>query len=260
MKTLRYADLELTRNFLQDISRIVGKVQQVFLPADPNYWHMGLEMTNTGLATQLLPDGTRITIDLRKGVVIAGQASWDLAEISAPALLELFQQWLVSKGMDVALARPELSTDKPRYDKKHANKLADAFYFAHDMLVALKQECTEGIVSPILLYPHHFDISLSWFPHRQKASEKDEKQYTFGFSMGDITIPEPYFYTTLYPSSNQFASTALASPAYWQHKGFTGAILKYNDVISLSNPANATATFYKTILLTERDFQGPSSM
>lgn len=245
MKTLRYAELETTRDFLQDIAKIIGKVQQLFLPPDPNYWHMGLEMTDAGLATQLLPDGTRITIDLRLGVVIAGKESWDLTKISAPELFKYFQQWLESQSVSLPLAQPKLVTNKAGYDKNQAIKIADALYFAQNILVSLKQEIVGGVVSPVLLYPHHFDLSLAWFPNRQEASEKDEKQYTCGFTLGDDTIQQPYFYTTLYPSSDQFTSIDLPAPAYFQHDGFTGAILNYNDAIILDNPSKAIVSFYK---------------
>lgn len=248
METLSYTNLKTTRDFLQDIAKIVGKVQQVFLPPDPNFWHMGLELTDAGLATQVLPDGTRIIIDIKHGFVTAGLESWNLAEISAPALLELFQQWLVARGVGTPLTQPELSTAKRGYNKNQANKIADALYFANDILVEVKHEFVRGVVSPVLLYPHHFDLSLAWFPNRTNASEKHEKQYTFGFSTGDATITEPYFYATLYPKTSQFDRIVLPAPAYWHHKDFVAAIMNYNDATSLHDPANAITAFYKTIL------------
>jgi hypothetical protein len=81
-----------------------------------------------------------------------------------------------------------------------------------------------------LLYPHHFDLSLSWFPHN------DKQQITLGWSTGDDTIPEPYLYLTVYPEAQLLDELELPEPAYRQTKGFEGAVLLYKDLAAHKSP------------------------
>ena len=61
-------------------------------------------------------------------------------------------------------------------------------------------------ISPIQVWPHHFDLSMLWLPGPKIAGqdpdneEYADKQMNFGFTFGDETTPEPYFYMN-YPKT-----------------------------------------------------------
>lgn len=214
MGHVSYASLQPTRDFVQDIARVMGKAQQVFLRADPNDWHRGLLITTNGLAAQpfshTITDNLKIELNLHNGTVSIGAKTWEIATISAQNLLQ------------------------------------EMLHTANEVLQGIKPSITNGVVGPVLLYPHHFDASLSWFPDRHVASDtSQERQYTFGFSTGGGSIEEPYYYATLWPNTAEFTAKTLP-PAYWQHTGFTGAVLKYND--TLDQPLNLPQTFFKALL------------
>lgn len=92
--------------------------------------------------------------------------------------------------------------------------------------------------SPVQLFPHHLDLALSWYSGRlipdQDPADEDaaDEQMTFGFSTGDDTIADPYFYATAYPEPPGFAGSELSDVAYWQQEGFTGAILPYSALVA----------------------------
>ncbi|HVA11241.1 MAG TPA: DUF5996 family protein, partial [Candidatus Dormibacteraeota bacterium] len=107
----------------------------------------------------------------------------------------------------------------------------------------------EGLTSPVLLYPHHFDLSLVWFPH------DDERQLAIGFSTGDQTIAEPYLYLTAYPEPPGFTKLAVPEGAYWQSDGFSGAILPYARLSGSSDPEALFAS-YASLMTAARSLIG----
>jgi hypothetical protein len=92
-------------------------------------------------------------------------------------------------------------------------------------------------VSPILLYPHHFDLALTWFPWN------DERQMTVGFSTGDEAVAEPYIYLSAYPEPASFGGLALPAGAHWQSAGFSGAVLPYGALRASTEPEKLLREF-----------------
>lgn len=222
---LDYAQLAPTRNYLQEVAKVIGKAQQQFLPTDPNSWNKGLLVTSNGLSTQEM-DGQQFVIDFYKDEVRGFGNSWKLGQIEPAQLLQEIKD---ATGKPVET--PEHSDLPLAYEQKQAEALAEAFQFASQELAVLSHRIESGVKSLVLLYPHHFDVSLVWFTHRLSAEESDERQYTFGFSSGDEDVAQPYFYAVAYPEPDTYKNIQLAQPAYWQNKGFSGAILNYSDAI-----------------------------
>lgn len=236
-----------TRVFIQDIAKVLGKLQQLFLPADANAWHKGLEVTETGFATQDLGDGKHLLFDLTTGHVTSDSTSWDITKMSAQQFMDSVQKWAMDHGQAKPMDKPEFLTTKPTYDQVQASTIAKFFYNAHLELLKLPEHLTSGVVSPLLLYPHHMDESFSWYPDRQTADDTTaETQYTYGFSCGDDYIAEPYYYVTRYPKTPEFLAITLPTPAYWHTAGFTGAVLKQSD--EATGPKDIVNKFFVTII------------
>jgi hypothetical protein len=106
--------------------------------------------------------------------------------------------------------------------------------------------------SPVQLWPHHFDLALLWLsgrlvPGQDPAdAENADEQMNFGFVTGDGSIPAPYFYATAYPTPKKFTDFPLPSGAYWQTKGWTGAILPYSTLVGADNAQEKLLTFLRT--------------
>ena len=239
---LEYAQLAPTRDYLQDIAKVIGKAQQQFRPPDVNSWNKGLLITSNGLSTQELGDDKQIFMDLRKGQVRGFGGCWQLGEIEPAQLLEELKS---TTGR--LIEAPEYTTQAVVYDQGQAKALSDVLSFAAEELAYLKPKTKLGVLSPVLLYPHHFDVSMVWFTHRQTAEETDDRQFTFGFSAGDSNIAEPYFYVTAYPEPAKFKTIILKHPAYWQSQGFSAAIINYSAIDS-KNPEDELASFYRTFV------------
>jgi len=244
LPSLEYENLLPTRDFLQDAGKVLGKLQQVFLQPMPHDWHYGLEVGMRGPLTQefqLKDHAMRGSLDLVQGKLRLGTTRWRFDRHSPPELLNNVKVWLESQQLPPKVAQPEFS-GSTTYDPAEAGQYAQALWWMHEQFSSIKQHLDEGLTSPILLFPHHFDLSLVWFPH-DTGDKQDERQLSLGWSTGDETIAEPYVYLTAYPEPAGFTRLPLPEPAYWQTEGFSGAIIKHNDLVTCDNPAATLIEF-----------------
>ena len=244
LPALSYKELQATRDYLQDVAKVLGKLQQVFLPPEAHDWHRGLEVNADSLVTQpfeLHGQTTEVMLDMQHGYVQLADHRWELDETPARELFSQLQTWLAEQGL-AAMSEPEFVTSTVQFDRVVAANLAAALDWMSQQFAALKLP-PDGLVSPILLFPHHFDLSLVWFP------KADERQVSLGFSTGDDDIPEPYLYVTIYPETAGFDQLSLPPAAHWQSEGFKGAVLTYAKLQANSQPEVKLANF--VALLTE---------
>lgn len=217
-------DLIPTRNYLQDVAKVLGSLQRAFIEPSDHDWHHGLEVSMRGISTQEMVIGgqpIRATIDLVKHKVRLGNTNWLLEEFAGPEILNNLKVWLVAHGQSAELEQPEFTTEIKHFDSQQATRYAEALWWLEQRFKATKNILEGGITSPILLYPHHFDMAFSWFPH------DDDQQLTMGFSTGDESVRDPYLYITAYPE-----------PA-----GFSGAILSYATLQVAADPDAALDEF-----------------
>src|SRR5581483_11966161 len=221
---LQISELRATRDRLRDAALVLGKLQQVFLPVDPHDWQRGLEVNMRGIMTQAFAvkgQETRGSIDLVKHKVRLRTAHWKLEEYDGMELYNNARIWLESQGITEELARPEVGEVGKVYDGEQAARYAEALWWVDRQFRIIKARLKSGLISPILIYPHHFDLSLVHFP------KNDDEQVSIGWSTGDETIPAPYLYITAYPQAESTKLKQLPAEAYWQTEGFVGAVLPY---------------------------------
>jgi hypothetical protein len=233
LPVLKSADLQPTRDYLQDVTKVLGGLQRAFLSKDPHDWHYGLEVSLRGIVTQpfmVNDEEIRALLDLVRRKLRLGDNRWAFKEYSPPELLNNVRIWLADKGAGVTLETPEFVSQAGQYDREQAIAYADALWWMDAQFRQLQAELKGGLTSPILLYPHHFDLALTWFPW------DDERQLSIGFSTGDSTIIEPYIYLTAYPEPAGFTDIELPPGARWQSNGFSGAILPYAALPASKNP------------------------
>jgi len=231
---LIYKDLAPTRDYLQEVALVLGALQRAFVPKDPHDWHYGLEVGLRGLLTQPMTIGgkeVRGGLDFVRHKLRLGDSSWPLEQYSAPEILNNIEVWLESHGSSVTIQRPKFSAQPRRFDSQASSDYAAALWWMNLHFRELAASLKGGLTSPILLYPHHFDLSLVWFPF------DDTRQVAIGFSTGDQTIAEPYLYLTAYPEPKDFSGLALSAGAHWQAAGFSGAILPYSALTKSADPS-----------------------
>ena len=129
--------------------------------------------------------------------------------------------------------------------------------YAWSSVTAAMEEFRSGIreeTSPIQLWPHHFDLTMTWLPGEKVPGQDPEneeyadKQMGFGFVLGDETVPEPYFYVTAYPLPDAFPTLPLPTGRAWQTIGFNGAVLPYRLLNDSSDPRGYLLDLWRGLL------------
>jgi uncharacterized protein DUF5996 len=244
LKSLSTEELGPTRDHLREVALVLSSLQRAFLPKDPHDWHYGLEVAMRGLVTQPLlirEEVTRASLDLIRYKLRFGDRKWPLHELTAKEIFEAVKVYLEQQGLEIDLEEPEFTDGLRLLDTSVVDRYAEVIWWMSDQLNKLKINLNRGETSEVLLYPHHFDLSLMWLPFL------DERQMSLGFSTGDDSIAEPYVYLTLYPLPKELKDLRLPGGAYLNEEGFTGAVLPYRTLVASNSPEELLAEFIQSI-------------
>ena len=252
-----------TRDALHAYSRVVGAWLKTCQPKRKHWWHASLRPSLSGLSTGVIHAGVDIELELDliesqlRGRTSVGERMTENLHGQSPLeLANRIQEFMVAAGVSNKCI-PELngvdSQELAGYSAEHAFKLGRAI---NAVSAALKQ-FRAGIreeSSPVQLWPHHFDLSMLWLPGPKIAGqdpdneEYADKQMNFGFTFGDETISEPYFYVTAYPLPDALADLKLPAGASWETEGFSGVVLRYTDLLKNTNPQSYLNSLWSQLL------------
>jgi len=93
---------------------------------------------------------------------------------------------------------------------------------------------------------------MSWFsgslvPGKDpKDVDSSKEQMSFGFSTGDDSIPEAYFYVLSYPVPDGLSKIKMPRDARWYTEGFQGGVMMYEAFNNSYNPEEKLLTFFRT--------------
>ena len=102
----------------------------------------------------------------------------------------------------------------------------NAFTLIHEVAAA------EPAASPVRCWPHHFDVA-SLIALDAGGGAEEARSIGVGFSPGDGSYDQPYFYVTPWPYPDKEDLPPLAAGAQWHRSGWTGAVLTAERVISV---------------------------
>ncbi len=236
-----------TRDSLHAYSRIPGSLRAALTPPHPRWWHSSLRLVPRGLTTgELTRPGSagpafEAVLDLERHrlELAAGGRETEVARLdaglAASEIGELALGRLADLGLGLEPERERWSDAAPRaYDRAAAGRYLEALR-AVRAAVETARAGFGGPTSPIQLWTHHFDLSFEWLGGRRVSSEEGGEtregsaQIGFGFSTGDDSHPEPYFYANPWPFEEAFAESPLPGGARWHLEGWKGALLPYAE-------------------------------
>jgi hypothetical protein len=93
-----------------------------------------------------------------------------------------------------------------------------------------------GMMTPITVWPHGFDLSTLWFTG--KEIDENQPHMNFGFSPGSGGIDHPYLYAYAYPYPNRYEPPGLPEGASWHTQGWTGMVLPYDAIAQQPDSVN----------------------
>jgi hypothetical protein len=264
------AAITTTKDALHDYARVVGAWCKSGRRNRKHWWHASLRPSLTGLTTDVIygaPDfeieldliNSRLDVKTATGTtseLLCGQPSAQIASMVKAALLSVGVAEAMMPADDAGS-----DTERPEYSAEQASSmqrtLASVVAAMEDFRAGIREE-----TSPIQLWPHHFDLSMIWLPgpkvEGQVPADEEfaDKQMNFGFTFGDTTIPEPYFYVTAYPLPDGLPEVPLPPGTEWRSEGFSGAVLLYRDLVVRPDPDIYLLDLWNGLLEAGRDIEG----
>jgi hypothetical protein len=90
-----------------------------------------------------------------------------------------------------------------------------------------------GAMTPLVVWPHHFDASMLWFPGSSLL--ESEPHLNFGFAAYDEEFHQPYLYAYASPMPEDFQARELPAPWHWHTNGWQGAFIGYEAMRTLES-------------------------
>jgi hypothetical protein len=109
-----------------------------------------------------------------------------------------------------------------------------ATWFSNAFGVIRDAVADEAGASAVRCWPHHFDVA-SLVRLDTGGSANEARSIRVGFSPGDSSYDQPYFYVTPWPYPDSVALPPLPSGASWHTEGWTGAVLTAERVLSVAS-------------------------
>ncbi|MEM7348946.1 MAG: DUF5996 family protein [Chloroflexota bacterium] len=259
--SLPLSDWEATRDTIQVYAKVIGKIRRAQAPRQKHWWHVALTVGTTGLTT--LPtaaDGQTFeaVLDLvnHKIVITTSRGDqWHKPLHGQSAATFRDEALAALAAMDI---HPDI--DQSLFDdttaRTYDRDAAERYWQTMSQIDAIFRQFQgelRGETGPVLLWPHHIDLAMLWFSGRlipgqdPDNEEYSDEQMNFGFSPGDESIPDPYFYITAYPTPDGLTDTPLPADAQWGSDGFSGAVMMYEALVGAEASDEKLLDFLRTV-------------
>lgn len=235
-----------TRGTLQLYARALSALARAHAPAHPNWWHISLKVTPTGLVTDNIPCGAGGILagrmDFHRACIAIDSSdgrSWPIPMDTGLSGSEMGERVLAAAaeaGITGAVDRSRFASDEPgSYDADVVGRffaavvLADRVFKRHGARLGKD-------TGPVRLWPHGFDLAMEWFGTRvEKYNEggqvmKLPAQLNLGFYPGEDDETS-YFYSNPWPfDADRLLGQPLPDGAIWHTEGWQGTKLPYSAV------------------------------
>ena len=225
---MKYPELKNWQNtskVLHQVAILLGPIQNALFAPKKNYLQLPAHVQREGLVSPRLPNGGRIAVNFTTGTLdyhrVSGeQFSLSIAEYTQASLFETLLGELKKDALAEVLADAEAGsfakhlldtlnaddsktvflaledlqhTDSLRYDLDEGRDYAavlDAVYAG----VARFRAHLEGHMTPVVVWPEHFDLSTLWFHPENAGMDAMQAHMNFGFAPFSDGFERPYSY------------------------------------------------------------------
>lgn len=231
-----------TRRALHQAAQILGAIRAAVAPPQINYLHLGLRVLPGRLTTGSLGAVGEWQLDLRTQTLhwypLEGEpVALSARGVTQRALTDTVVKVLAHAGHSVPLDRAPLGgEDLLAPNATTAAAFGDALTTIFALFERLRA-ALPGAKTPLVVWPHGFDLSFLWFPKRVESEESPH--LSLGFSPASAGLDRPYFYAYAHPIAPGLTGSPLPEPARWHTAGWTGVVLPY-DAMAPREDAEAT--------------------
>ncbi len=226
-----------TRDALHQAALVVGAIRVACADPLPNDRHFSLDLTEAGLSTGALRavgalhlDFTELQIRFERG----GKAlfSLNLPGHSQVSLMRRALDLFADIGCHI---EPSMKHILGESDFEiNPGQAADYWQVLTAVYSALSsfRGTVRGCATPLVLWPHHFDLGFICFP-RGGGSEQSDPQVAFGFAPFSPSLERPYVYVYAWSGPTGYVQAPLDSPAEAIAGAYTGLYAAYDRLRNL---------------------------
>jgi len=282
MSEITFPDIPLdawrpTKNTLHLYCQIVGKIRLAMHPRLNHWWHVPLYVSPRGLTTRTIPyngGNFEIEFDFRDHALNIRTSKGEfedfalfdgltVADFYSSLFANLAKLGIEPKIWSVPYEAPSTTpfaedTENRSYDKKYVEIFHQTLVAVDDILEEFRARFL-GKSTPVHMFWHSFDLALTRFsgkkaPPMPEANMVTKEAYShevisFGFWFGDDkSVPAAAFYSYTAPEPAGLIEEPLnPSSAKWaESNGAHLALLMYDDIRSLDDPAKAVLDFLES--------------
>jgi len=266
---LPYAAWKDTYATLHMWSQVVGKVALAQAPAINHSWGIALHLTARGLATRMLPHGSRaFTIEFdfidHQLVIRTSDGDRRLLALEPRSVADFYHEVMALLSamslpvkiwpMPVEIPDPirfDRDTGHHSYDPEYANRFWRILVQAERVLTSARCEFV-GKCSPAHFFWGSFDFALTRFsgraapPREGPAFMRESYSHeviSHGFWPGSGPVLEPAFYAYAAPEPDGLKDARVRPAAAFYHREMGEFVLPYEAVRTAPSPAGALREF-----------------
>lgn len=283
---LPYAEWLPTKTTLHLFCQILGKVRLALMPPLNHWWHVTLYPSPRGLTTRTIPDGRggafeihldlvdhRLAVETSRGdhrsFPLAGQPVADFHRQLFAALAELgVEPRIDPRPFDMGVETPfPADREHAAWDREALGRFRQVLLWSTEVMERFAGRFA-GKATPVHLFWHSFDLAYTRFSGRRapampEAGRVSREAYShevvsFGFWPGDESLPEPAYYSYVWPVPEGVTERPLRpAAAEWSTRtGSPQALLRYSAVRGAGRPEEALMEFLESAYLGQAEAAG----
>ncbi|MGB5533169.1 MAG: DUF5996 family protein [Acidimicrobiia bacterium] len=249
-------DGEPTRSTLHAYAHAVEVLPRAHAPAHPLWWHISMKVRPDGLVTEAMPlpagGAAFVRMDPRSALIVFETSSGESRPFPMNAGLTATEMGnaLIAAGSEFGLfadyERSKFEDDDPRpYDERDAKAYFGALVAANGVLT-IQRNRLEGVVGPIQLWPHGFDLAFEWFGTRTVPASEGGGSIDLPaqINLGFYPAGAAYFYSNPWPfEADVLLDVDLPGGAKWHTEGWKGSMMPYADLVGRVDGEDRVLTY-----------------
>ena len=108
--------------------------------------------------------------------------------------------------------------------------------------------------SPVLCWPHHFDIAT--LVQLEAGHAESVRSIGAGLSPGDESYAQPYWYVSPLPKPDPATLPPAPVPGHWHTRGYTAVVATGEDILKLKDPRRDSLAFVAQAIAASRALLG----
>lgn len=240
---------EKTRRSLHQAATALGAIRVASIDPLPNDLQFSMSITPRGLSTGQLRFGGELLLDYPTATVTylnTANSRFDNGEslfkialdgLNQVSLMDALVEGLKSAGHVVDASRKRITETAPfELDLSLAADYAQVIDRVFTAVSRFRGRLS-GAMTPVVVWPHHFDLSFLWFAGAG-SDEHHDPHMNFGFSPESPGFERPYVYVYAWPMNEAIHAVEAPPPARWNRENWTGLVIDY-DTLSKSDDPDA---------------------